>query len=374
MSNGLAILWHRPRVTEPAPNPRRDRLIVGAVVAGALLEGALRQDLTWPVASTAAAACALAALLWRRTHPLAATIAAAVVLNGLELAHLVAGLPTQGMGTTVALLALPYTLFRWGSGRDAIVGSAVLLVGTAITLVTHRSGIADVVAGLAVFALAAATGEALRARAAARTRELERARTGEREQIARDLHDTVAHHVSAIAVRAQAGRLSSDDPAAQAALAVIESEARDALGEMRAVVRALRDDDGPATRRPGTVLDDLRGLVGPGPPPVTVTVDPVLGPPAPATTAALYRIAQEAVTNARRHARDATGIAVTLTAEDAVVHLRVRDDGAGAQTREPGFGLLGMAERADLLGGVCTAGPDPDGGWLVAATLPRTGA
>ncbi|WP_332108222.1 ATP-binding protein [Phytohabitans suffuscus] len=88
-------------------------------------------------------------------------------------------------------------------------------------------------------------------------------------------------------------------------------------------------------------------------------------------------MAQESVTNARRHARHATRIEVRVAADDTSVHLRVSDDGESSAARPagaPGFGLIGMMERADLLGGTCAAGPNPDRGWTVTAVLPRAGA
>ncbi|HKP05687.1 MAG TPA: ATP-binding protein, partial [Microbacterium sp.] len=90
--------------------------------------------------------------------------------------------------------------------------------------------------------------------------------------------------------------------------------------------------------------------------------------------AAVFRIAQEAVTNARRHARDMTRIDVGGVVDADSVRLEVRDDGGGAaSTAPPGYGITGMRERAALLGGTCEAGPASDGGWVVAATLPRAG-
>ena len=91
---------------------------------------------------------------------------------------------------------------------------------------------------------------------------------------------------------------------------------------------------------------------------------------------AIYRLAQEAVTNARRHARHATRIEVRVAADDTSVRLRVSDDGDTGPMRPnaaPGYGLIGMIERVDLLGGPCEAGPNPDRGWTVTAVLPRTG-
>jgi signal transduction histidine kinase len=92
-------------------------------------------------------------------------------------------------------------------------------------------------------------------------------------------------------------------------------------------------------------------------------------------SAAVYRLAQESITNARRHARNATRIEVRVVADGDWVHLRVTDDGDGGPVRatDTGFGLHGMAERAHLLGGTCAAGSGPGRGWTVAAVLPRRG-
>ena len=86
----------------------------------------------------------------------------------------------------------------------------------------------------------------------------------------------------------------------------------------------------------------------------------------------ILKICQESVTNAIRHARHASSVRVEVTGEAGVVRLRVHDDGEAARpSTTAGYGLLGMAERAKLLGGTCQAGPDPAGGWTVEATLPR---
>jgi signal transduction histidine kinase len=227
---------------------------------------------------------------------------------------------------------------------------------------------------LASFAL----GAAFRYRARARSRELDQVALLERERLARDLHDTVAHHVSAIAIRAQAGlaTAATRPDAATDALRLIEAEASRTLAEMRGMVRTLRGD-GPAELSPLPRIADLRGFAQTGPEGPTVEVE-ILGDVdgvAPSVAATIYRLAQESVTNARRHARNATRVEVRVVADDAWVQLRVSDDGDGGPLRpgESGFGLRGMAERAHLLGGTCDVGPGPGRGWTVAAVLPRRG-
>jgi len=181
-----------------------------------------------------------------------------------------------------------------------------------------------------------------------------------------------------MAIRAQAGLAIVDtQPAAAAdALRIIEAEASRALAEMRTMVRALRRDE-PADRAPVPGVADLAHLAGRERPGPVVEVELIgdLDALPPSVGAAVYRLAQESVTNAQRHARHATRIQVWVAADDTSVHLRVSDDGEGVPARaagSPGYGLIGMIERADLLGGTVEAGPNPDRGWTVTATLPRT--
>ena len=121
-------------------------------------------------------------------------------------------------------------------------------------------------------------------------------------------------------------------------------------------------------------LADIEGLAAAGSDALRVDVElrGDLADLTPALEAALYRVAQESVTNARRHAQLATRVEVTVTGNTTDVHLTVDDDGArttGPNT--PGYGLVGMTERVTLLGGTLTAGPGPDRGWRVRAVLPR---
>jgi signal transduction histidine kinase len=201
----------------------------------------------------------------------------------------------------------------------------------------------------------------------------------EREQLARELHDTVAHHVSAIAVRAQAGRVvaAADPDAALDALAVIEEEASRTLAEMRDMVGALRRGTDADLAPQGGVADIGRLADGAGHrPDVQVELSGELDGLRPSVDAALYRLAQESITNAVRHARHVTRIVVSVRGDADRVRLTVDDDGdtsAHDPRSSSGFGLIGMAERAKLLGGSLEAGPnrDRDRGWTVQAVLPK---
>ncbi|WP_017588360.1 sensor histidine kinase [Nocardiopsis ganjiahuensis] len=373
----LRSLWNEPRPPGARGPTWWDGALVVVCALAALTEGVLRTDLPWPVPTVAVVAGLAPALLWRRTRPLAVV---AAVFGGATLLTLATGGGSGQMYTTVYFLALPYALVRWGSGREVAAGAAIVLLSSSVDLFLDGAPAADLLGGAAVLFATGALGSALRYRGRARAREIDRARLLEREHIARELHDTVAHHVSAMAIRAQAGQAvaRTRPEAAVEALGVIESEASRALDEMRTMVRALRRD-GPAERSPNPGIGELEELAcraGPGPA-VAVEVNGSLDDLPPAVTAAVHRLARESVTNARRHARDATLVTVRVDADDTSVRLSVSDDGDTGRLRPtapPGYGIIGMAERAELLGGSCEAAPNPDGGWTVTAVLPRSGA
>jgi signal transduction histidine kinase len=316
--------------------------------------------------------------VWRRTRPLS-TLVVAIGAIALRVGYgWTTGRLSPEIDTSVFVLFLLYALFRWGAGREIIVGTPLPLTFALACLVQRQVPAGEAVAGVSTLLATAALGTTFRYRAHARSHEMEEVKLRERERLARDLHDTVAHHVSAIVIRAQAGlAVSTVRPEAAAeALRVIQAEAGRALAEMRSMVRVLRRDEAPDLA-PTPRAADLARLahdhqVGP---PVSVELDGDLDDLAPPVSAAVYRMAQESVTNARRHARHATGIQVRVDARDDSVRLRVRDDGDASHGASPGvgYGLAGMRERAHLLGGSCHAGPDPERGWTVTAVLPRMG-
>lgn len=363
----LRGVWREPRAPGAPPVGRRDLLLLLAVplaAAEVVLRGATRPH----VLDAVVLAVTAPLLLWRRSHPLLALVLALVpgaVLTAVR-GH------DAALVSAVVMILLPYALARWGSGREIAVGGGFLVVHQGVAALTVPAE--DAAGGLAVLALTVAVGLLVRARARARERSSDRARLRERERLARDLHDTVAHHVSAIAVRAQVGQaLAAATPsAATDELARIEEEARQALAAMRGIVGVLRSADPADTVTPGVA--DLHRLTQPDASGVRVDVrtDP-LDAVDDVVLTAVVRIAQESVTNARRHARRASRVAVHVRVEPGgAVHLTVHDDGAPVGgPASTGYGLTGMAERAALLGGTCEAGPDPAGGWTVRAVLPR---
>lgn len=355
----------------------RDRVLVGVLVALTLVQGALKPEVPHRAVWVLVTVAILVTLPWRRTKPLP-TVTVAFLASAVTTVLL--GGEQSGIDTMAAMLLLPYALFRWASGRDIVIGSVVVLAGAGVGIVTAGLRAADALGGLTVLSSAIALGLALRYRARAKARELDQVKLMERERLARELHDTVAHHVSAIAIRAQAGlaTAAARPEAATDALRVIETEAARTLTEMRTIVRALRMDRPPDVidLHPNPGIADLERLTrGPGDgPSVEVECRGPVDYLSPAVGAAIFRLAQESVTNALRHAENATRVRVRVAAEDTTVRLLVCDDGDSRPGRTipmAGFGISGMIERAALLGGTCAAGPSPGRGWMVTAMLPR---
>ena len=367
----LRSAWNAPRAAPPPPRRVwRDWVLVALVVLVAVLEAALRNDLSQPLGAAIIVIATAPSLLWRRTRPLLM----------LGIAFGVTALATLLLGDSILyssgfVVFTLYALFRWGNGRALVVGTGILLANLVVSALTGTV-FGDLVGEAAFLAIVLTLGVALRYRARARMRELDRAKLLEREMLARDLHDTVAHHVSAIAIRAQAGLATAalNPDAATDALSVIEAEASRTLAEMRSMVRVLRQGEEPELT-PGRTITDIEQLASdelPGPRvDVQVTGDTQSIPPT--VGAAVYRLAQESVTNARRHARNASIIEVLVEADEGGVRLRVTNDGEVVPATTPGYGITGMSERATLLGGTIQAGRAPGGGWVVNAVLPRVG-
>ncbi len=238
---------------------------------------------------------------------------------------------------------------------------------------------------LAVLAAVIAGSEGLRARrertaqAAATLAETERRRgMQERLRIAQELHDVLGHHVSLINVQAGVALyLMDDDPEqARTALAAIKQSSKDLLREMRSTLGVLRAVDEAPPHHPVPGIDRLDALtaeVRAAGLPVEMEVSGEPRDLPPSVDLAAYRIVQEALTNVRRHAGDASA-SVQLTYADDGLTVQVDDDGTGAAVRPGeaggGNGIPGMRERATALGGSIEAGPLPGRGFRVRATLP----
>jgi signal transduction histidine kinase len=199
----------------------------------------------------------------------------------------------------------------------------------------------------------------------------------ERVRIARELHDMIAHNVSVVVVQSVAAQGVLDDQPARARepLAHIERSGRQALTELRRLLDVMRDQDEPhELREPqpgiaqlGALIDSVRstGLQ------VILQVDGEPPPDSAAVGPSVYRIVQESLTNALKHAAHAR-VTVQVTCGTAAIDVAVEDDGPGrrANGMTPGYGLAGMRERAALFGGTFTAGNRAGGGFEVHAHLP----
>ncbi|MFJ4769358.1 sensor histidine kinase [Streptomyces uncialis] len=376
-THALRSLWAEPRPTNAPDRRPRDRALVAVLICWSLLEAVLRQDLAPRPLLLLAVLAVLGPLLWRRTHPLVAVAVSFGTLTIVDLVRILTGSQGALLNSISAALILAYALFRWGSGREAASGLGVILLWLAVTNVADTTSLADSVASYGFFLFAAALGAAIRYRTKILVRDIDQAKAREREQLARELHDTVAHHVSGIAIQAQAGRAiaASHPERAIEALAIIEDAATRTLTELRAIVGVLRDAQGTEfAPQPGVAEVEQLATDGRTRPRVGVTLFGEFDDISPAVGAAIYRLAQESITNARRHARHATQVTVAVTGDADQVRLTIDDDGSAAGDRAPaGYGLVGMRERASLLGGTFHAGPADERGWRVEAVLPRTG-
>ncbi|MFE0819702.1 sensor histidine kinase [Streptomyces sp. NPDC058847] len=271
---------------------------------------------------------------------------------------------------TVAATLVPFAV--WRVPEALLIGVAVGVVSfapasTGLIVRNHRE---------------AADAALLRAEQTALLAETDRVQavTAERARMARELHDMVANHLSAIAIHSTAA-LSLDDPATtRQALGVIRENSVEGLAEMRRLIGILRDDGGDTEPAAAPTLDGLDALVDGARAnglDVTLETAPGEGLPAPVELAA-YRIVQESLTNALKHAAPGT-VRVELARRDEALHIRVSSPYGDRDTPSApgsGAGLVGMRERAALLHGTFEAGPvadpDPTGGkiWAVRAALP----
>ncbi len=372
-------MFSQPAIADAPRRVWRDWVLLGAVYVTAVLETALRTDTVWRIPSLIVALAVGPTVLFRRTHPLTALTIAFGAVAAVDVAALVAGVVWDGHYAMAFVLTLPYAVFRWGSGRDGALSLLVLLAPTILGSIAQPNPVGNAFGAAAIMLLSASLGAVVRYEFDLMRRRVDDARTEQREEIARDLHDTVAHHVSAIAVQAQAGRaVAANDPLmAVDTLAVIEEEASRTLAEMREMVAALRSDDDQVALAPTAGVTDIEGLVTttPGSLPVRIDLRGDLDDLRPAVNSALYRLAQESITNARRHAKNASTVEVVVNGEPDCLRLTVSDDGDTSGASGPaGHGLIGMAERAKLLGGSFRAGIDRTNGWTVEVVLPREGA
>ncbi|MGP8297663.1 sensor histidine kinase [Streptomyces inhibens] len=373
-------------------------LVGAALVVLVVLEGLNAPYLLVAAATAVSGVLCLTALvvpdrLFARQVALATAASCALTLVETQLPHRPENTP--GMVELCALLLLITRAVR----RHVLWKAVALAAGAALAAVLLPLRIAewddhlkDLIALIAVFAVPfmVVLGWSLRLWDTLREREREAIRQAQRLEHARELHDFVAHHVTAIVAQTKAARFTAAAGHSQSPedldlmLAEIERAGSQAMGSMRAMVSDLRDTTAPAATRPTGDLGGLRDLTqefSVAGPPVALTLDPRLAdrrlPPEITTT--VHRVVQESLTNVRKHATGADRVEVRVEVRpDAPDRLEVSvtDDGRGGTpaAREKadgrGYGLIGLAERVEGLGGRITAEPQDGSGWRVLAVLP----
>jgi signal transduction histidine kinase len=337
-------------------------------------------------------------LLWRRSRPALsfAVVVVAVLAQAKVEAH-AGAIERDDQGTLQAWFATLiafYSLAAHAPRRTAIVAAVavatVWIADDLRRLVAGDMSVDHTLPGWFIMGGAWGLGYALRGRRqevealADRSARLEREReekaraavAAERERIARELHDVVAHSLSVMVVQAQAADrvLEGEQASAREALASVHATGRQALVEMRRLVGLLRQREGhDLAPQPGLGrLDDLVDQMRDAGLPVELTIEGDRRPLAPGVDLSAYRIVQEALTNALKHAGAATArVAVRFRTDE--VELEVVDDGrgpGGANGGRGGHGLVGMGERVALYGGTLDLGPVDGRGFRVRARLP----
>jgi signal transduction histidine kinase len=355
------------------------------VVAGSLfLVGQLEIWLTGDAGGYQAVAALMSPILaicvaFRRRWPLAAGI----VAQGTMALTFTFWQDTQIIATSILWFCALYGLTVWTTTRQFVVGAAFVVASDLATLTGRfaktSSSVPFTVVTLVVMLLVrwVLGDRERRLRLAERERDLvaREAVVEERARIARELHDAIAHNVSMMVVQAGGERrvLEGTDGTTHETLRTIEDVGRGALTEMRRLVGMLRSDaDDPLTPQPG--LDDLPALVErvrEAGLPVELHVDGEARELPVGLQLSAYRIVQEALTNALKHAGDAQATVRVRYGPDSL-ELEIVDDGAGAaaQVSGGGHGLVGMRERVALYGGRFDAGRHPGGGFAVRVLLP----
>ncbi|TDC15183.1 hypothetical protein E1265_27100 [Streptomyces sp. 8K308] len=331
--------------------------------------------------------------------PLAVSMAQSLLL---VLAHpLVANTPVAAK--VIASLALLELAVR-RPPREALLGTAVLITAYVLLIKDHETVTGVLAAGYRVVVVAVAPlllGAYLRAtdraleQARARAGEAEErrelaahsARLAERTELARELHDLVAHHVSSMALRVNVARsvLPDLDPRVREVLDDVYGSATTTLADLRRLVAVLRDpaavapEGGPPlvvepAELPAAVATVVARGVQAGLD-VRASVDPAITGLDAVRGLAVLRVVQEGLTNATKHAGSGSTITVQVAVTDGDVRVEVSDDGGPAEVsydlpQGPGFGLVGLRERVGLVGGTLTAGPHA-GGWRLRAELPE---
>ncbi|MFI6072549.1 sensor histidine kinase [Actinoplanes sp. NPDC051343] len=349
--------------------------LLGMVLAATLLGTAVALAGSWGGMSwlldlaTGSAAGLLA--LRRHHHPATGAVAASGVAAAAAVGARLAHLPHEpGPATVLALAVLVASAIRRdGPRRSAVPAGAGLVVVVVAGLCSrpYGSGLHAITVLAALGWLAAvAAGLGLRLGDAQRRAALDEVRRDERLDLARELHDLAAHHLTGLVLQAQAARIVARKDASRIdhELAGIETAGADALTAVRGVVGLLRDV---APAGPPALTELIHNFASrPGAP--AVHSDVVESDLSPAVRGTVYRIVQEGLTNVALHAPRARIVDVSIRRSGDELTVTIADDGPD-QGYEGGYGLVGMAERVHALGGEVEAGPRPGGGWQTRAHM-----
>ena len=343
-------------------------------------------------AVVAATLMATSVLALRRLTPLATALIVAVAIAGPMLAT---PLTVTLWGDFLPILVATFSVARHSERTRAFIGAAAIVAGLVVVFLRNpESGTVGNIPFVAVPGAAClVAGRVLRARARgqsedrARAQQLEaereeaiRAALGEeRARIARELHDIVAHCVSVMVVQAGAAEdlLDRDPQQARAPLRSVQETGRQAVGELGRMLGLLRRERAQLALKPQPGTADVAELVDHMAEiglPVELTVEGAARPLPPGVELTVYRVVQEALTNALKHAAPTTAH-VRLRYDDQSVRVSVRDAGraggsGGVDANRVGHGLIGMRERVGLYGGSLEAAGAPGGGFTVTARLP----
>ena len=375
-------------VRGPSRSRWADVAVAGGVGLFAVGDAVLSGDWPAPAARSAViAAAASAFLLARRVRPLVALAGALGVLAVSELAlgHY------QAWGAVLIGLAATYGAAAYG-GNVPFTGAVLVAFATVMGLGEPAGrAAADMLWTLIALSLPLAVGLTVRrsrsreAHARQRSEQVERDRagqvaaavSGERRRIARELHDIISHALGVMVLQAGAAdqALDGEPGKARQAVRTIRATGLDAIGEMSRLVGLLRDDDGSTAISPQPTLADIDRLVAAACADggdVQVQIVGEVRPLPPAVELNAYRVVQEGLTNALKHAPH-TKIAITITyrADDLLVEVS-NDGGATGPGPGGGFGLAGLRERVAVFGGRFQAGKRPAGGWAVSASFPAS--
>lgn len=362
---------------------RLDRRVADVgLAAGVALAGVVE---VWANAAVAPRAAALlcvlglgAALAFRRRFPLW-TLAAVLALGTVEA---LAGVPVQAPWVPLAAYMIAsYSLVTYAVREQVLAGAGLTVAAISVQVLDQHKGLGNFAFALVFLAPIYLAGRTIRARTE-RADELEREQTelaeataeAERRRIARELHDVISHSLGVLVLQAGAAEqiLDRDPERAREVLRSIRATGQEAIGELGTLLAVARGEI-ESSRQPNPSLADLARLIAntrEAGLQVELVVDGVTRELPPAVELSAYRIVQEGLTNALKHAQ-ARSARVRVVYGERELEIEVSDDGAGtADGRGARRGLAGISERVSVFGGRFDAGPHAGGGWTLRAVLP----